>query len=174
MTRSWGVMKSPRNCRRWRPVVTRLESRIAPANVTHYHNDVQSTGVNANETTLNRGNVNATTFGKNFQVQVDGQVYAQPLVMQGVNITTGANQGVHDVVYVATQHDTLYAIDPNNTAGVILWQRSFLPAGLPNATIPSVPQSDVISSDITVEVGIRGTPVIDPATNRLYLIAKTK
>jgi fibronectin type 3 domain-containing protein len=168
-------MKLLPNCRRIRPELTKLESRIAPANVTHYHNDLQSTGVNLNETTLTRTNVNSTTFGKNFQVQVDGQVYAQPLVMQGVNITTGANQGLHDVVFVATEHDTLYAIDATNAAGVILWQRSFLTNGLPGATnVAPVPQSDVLTSDITVEIGITGTPVIDTATNRIYLIAKTK
>lgn len=161
--------------RRSRLDLVSLESRLAPANVTTYHNDVQSTGVNNQESMLTRTNVNASTFGKLFQVQVDGQVYAQPLVMQGVNITTGANQGVHDVVFVATQHDTLYAIDATNNSGIILWQRSFLTTGLPGATsITTVPGGDTGSGDITVEIGITGTPVIDTATGTLYVIAKSK
>src|SRR5262245_5103751 len=85
---------------RRRLALLELEPRHAPANVLTYHNDVASTGLNAAETLLTRTNVNPTTFGKIFQAQVQGQVYAQPLVMQGVTITVGANQGTHDVVFV--------------------------------------------------------------------------
>src|SRR5262249_44162758 len=152
----------------------------APANVLTYHNDVASTGLNAAETLLTRTNVNPTTFGKIFQAQVQGQVYAQPLVMQGVTITVGANQGTHDVVFVATEHDQLYAFAAAAAAVVPLWRRDFLDLAnannhLPNATaLTPVPQADVNTSDITVEIGITGTPVIDPASNTLYVIVKTK
>src|SRR5262245_41151142 len=89
-----------------------LESRLAPSvNVLTYHNDNSSLGQNLSETVLNATNVNVNSFGKLFTAGLDGQVYAQPLVVTGVNISTGANQGTHDVVYVATEHDSLYAID---------------------------------------------------------------
>src|SRR6187399_98758 len=123
-----------------------LEDRTVPANVLTYHNDVRSNGVNSNETLLTRANVNATTFGKIWQAQVQGQVYAQPLVMQGVNITVGANQGLHDVVFVATQHDQQYAFDAAGSSATLLWQRNFLDITnannhLPGATaLTTVPQ----------------------------------
>src|SRR5438105_4644355 len=85
-----------------------LESRLAPAvNVLSYHNDAGLTGQNLSETALTPGNVNPATFGKLFSTLLDGQVYAQPLYMQGLNI--GGNS--HDTVFVATEHDSLYAID---------------------------------------------------------------
>src|SRR4051794_390284 len=145
--------------RRGRPALLELERRITPANVLTYHNDVGSNGVNAGETTLNRFNVNATTFGKLYQAQVQGQVYAQPLVMQNITITTGANPGPHDVVFVATQHDQLYAYDAAAPSATLLWQRNFLDIAnannhLPSATaLTTVPQADVNTSDITVEIG---------------------
>lgn len=172
--------RRPRPIRRTQLALLELESRLTPADVLTYHNNVASTGVNPAETVLTRANVNPTTFGKLFQVQVRGQVYAQPLVMQNVNITVGANAGVHDVVFVATEHDQLYAFDAAAPAGVLLWQRDFLDITnannhLPNATaLTTVPQADVNTSDITVEIGITGTPVIDPVTGTLYVIAKTK
>jgi fibronectin type 3 domain-containing protein len=175
--------------RRGRLTLLELEPRDVPAtDVLTYHNDLASTGVNLTETALTRTNVNPSTFGKVFSYQVDGQFYAQPLVKTNITITVGPNAGTHDVVFVATQHDSLYAIDAGSlngvnsptTAGQLLWQRSFLDTTnpndhLPNATsVTSVPQPDVNTSDITVEIGITGTPVIDPATNTLYLIVKTK
>jgi hypothetical protein len=117
------------------PALEGLESRLLPsANVVTYHNDLASTGQNLHETLLTRANVNPVSFGKLFTTQVDSQVYAQPLVVQGVNITTGPHRGVHDVVFVATEHDSLYAIDATSTDGngngIVLWQDSFLSSGL--------------------------------------------
>ncbi len=106
-----------------------LEPRwLLSANVTGYHPAIPAptptssinAGINSNETTLTPANVNSTSFGKLFSTTVDGQVYAQPLYMENVTITTGPNQGVHNVVYVATEHNSLYAIDSNT--GTILWQ----------------------------------------------------
>src|SRR5262249_33679684 len=88
-----------------------LESRINPTNILQYHVDVGSTGVSNTETILTPSNVNANQFGKLYQIQVQGQVYAEPLVETAINITTGPNQGMHNVVFVATEHDQLYAFD---------------------------------------------------------------
>jgi hypothetical protein len=139
-----------------------------------YHDGPTSTGSVTSETQLTPSNVNSSTFGKLFQRQVDGQIYAQPLVATGVNITTGPSPGTHDVVFVATENDRLYAIDADSPNGQILWQRSFLTSGLPGATsITPVPQAD-IGGTIGPVVGITGTPVINKATNTLYVVTRTK
>ena len=147
-----------------------LERRqLLSADVLTYHNDNSSTGQNLAETVLTPTDVNVNQFGKIFAAPLDGQVYAQPLVKTGVNITTGQFQGTHDVVFVATQHDSLYAFDAQS--GVQLWHDSFInPAG----GVTSVPSGDVNTGDISPEIGITSTPVIDPSTSILYLTAKTK
>ena len=115
------------------------------ADVLNWHNDLASTGQNLAETVLTRANVNASSFGKLFSLPVTGQVYAQPLVKRNVTITAGPNAGVHDVVFVATEHDQLYAFDAAAAAPLLLWQRNFLDITvasnhLPNATsLTSVP-----------------------------------
>jgi fibronectin type 3 domain-containing protein len=174
--------------------VERLESRIVlSVNVLTFHNDIASTGLNNAETSLTAANVKVGSFGKLFAANLDGQVYAQPLVDTGITIASGPNTlagaaGVHDVVFVATQHDTLYAIDASNSGtGAVLWKRTFLDISNPGSgsqtdinntlsatAITSVPNGDVGSSDINPEIGITGTPVIDPSTNILYVVAKTK
>ena len=146
---------------------------LRAANVLTYHNDNQSTGQNLAETQITPANVTVANFAKRFSTVVDGQVYAQPLYKAAVAVVGGANAGTHDLVFVATQHDSLYALDANS--GALVWQTSFLSSGLAGATsITTMPQGDTGSGDISVEVGICGTPVIDPATNYLYLAAKTK
>jgi hypothetical protein len=154
-----------------RPVLEHLEDRLAPSvvNVFGYHNDSANTGVNANETILTPANVNINTFGKLFTRHVDGQVYSQPLYVSNVMITTGANAGMHNVVYVATQHDSLYAFDADN--GTLLWHDSFIN---PGAGVTTIPSTDIQSLDINPEIGITSTPVIDPLTNTLFLVASTK
>jgi len=141
-------------------------SSRAQVNVTTWHNDLARTGVNNLETILTATNVNVSQFGKLFQIQVDGQVYAQPLVLSGVEI----GGGTHNVVYVATEHDSVYALDADN--GTIYAQVSLIPSG--GATVNA--NSDLVPAcgDITPEVGITGTPVIDPASNTLYVVAKSK
>jgi hypothetical protein len=142
---------------------------LLSGDVLNYHNDNVSDGQSLTEAALTPSDVNPTTFGKLLSTPVDGQVYAQPLYMAGVAITTGPHQGIHDVAYVATEHDSLYAIDAGT--GSVLWQDSFIN---PAAGVTSVPAADVNSSAITPEIGITGTPVIDPSTNTLYLDANTK
>ncbi|HUY33751.1 MAG TPA: DUF4214 domain-containing protein [Pirellulales bacterium] len=147
-----------------------LERReLLSANVLNYHNDLQSTGQNLAETILTPANVNASTFGKIGTIGVDGQVYAQPLYMENVNITAGPNAGAHNTVFVATQHDSLYAIDAQT--GAVLWHDSFIN---PSAGVTTLTSADVGSNDISPELGITSTPVIDPSTNTLYVVANTK
>ena len=145
------------------------------ASVLSYHNDPAGSGQNPAETVLTRTNVNPTSFGKLGSDAVDGQVYAQPLVIPGVKVTAPGHAGVHDVLLVATEHDTVYAFDAT-TPGVPLWTHSLLDTGLPGASVTPVPnpETELSSPDITIEVGITGTPVVDNATMTVYVIAKTK
>jgi len=150
-----------------------LETRLLlSASVLSYHNDATSDGQNLQETVLTPKNVNSTSFGKVFTRSVDGFVYAQPLFMPGLSIAGGT----HDVVFVATEHDSVYALDGGN--GNVLWHTSFLKTGLSGATsITTVPSADAFlsaSQDIKPEIGITSTPVIDPATKTLYVVAATK
>ena len=134
--------------------------------VLTYHYDNLRDGVDSDETILTPQNVNSTTFGKLFSVPVDGDVYAQPLYKSNLLMADGT---VHDVMFVVTEHDSLYAIDANN--GAILWQDSFID---PNNGIIPVPSADTQTDDITPEVGITGTPVIDATTSTIYFISNVK
>ena len=150
--------------------VESLERRdLLSTDVFSYRNGPTDQGHNANETVLTPANVNANDFGLLNSTPLDGQVYAQPLYVAQVNITTGSQQGLHDVVYVATEHDSLYAIDAHS--GQVLWQKSFID---PAHGVTTVPSSDVSMLDMLPEIGITSTPVIDPSTNTLYVEALTK
>jgi hypothetical protein len=138
----------------------------AQVSVTTYYNDNSRTGQNIQETVLNPGNVNSSQFGKLFSTTVDGNVYAQPLYVPNVQNIAG---GTHNVLYVATEHDSLYAIDADS--GAVLWQTSFIDA---DDGVTTVPSGDVSCGDLAPEIGITSTPVIDPTTNTLYLVARTK
>src|SRR5262245_50452433 len=149
-----------------RPAVEQLESRLTPANVLVLtkHYDARLSGANTQETVLTPANVNPTNFGNLFNYAIDGYAYAQPLYVPNLTI----NGAVHNVVFAATEHDSVYAFDADG--GGLLWQRSFLD---PANGITSVPQPDVISGDIVPEIGITGTPVID-GSNTMYVVVKTK
>jgi len=132
-------------------------------NVTTQRNDNSRTGVNAAETTLTVSNVNATSFGKLFSLPVDGQVYVQPLYLANVTIPS---QGVHNVVYVATEHNSVYAFDadnPNQTAP--LWKTNL-------GTSMLCSNISFCTSDIIPEIGITSTPVIDPVNMTIYVVAE--
>jgi hypothetical protein len=135
-------------------------------NVTTFNYDNARDGQNTNEYVLTPENVNSTQFGKLFTIAVDGCVYAQPLYLANVKNIAG---GTHNVLYIATQHDSLYAIDANT--GAILWQTSFID---PANGITTVSNTDVDCGDIVPENGITGTPVIDPSSGTIYMIVRTK
>ncbi|HZU35965.1 MAG TPA: fibronectin type III domain-containing protein, partial [Gemmataceae bacterium] len=194
LNRQWScsIRRGQRKRLPFRPVAQQLEQRLLLAtNITQYHVDYQSTGASLTETQLTSSNVNAASFGQLYNTALDGQVYAEPLVLTNVTIAAGPNTlgtpGTYDsVVFVATQHDSLYAINAAN--GTILWHRTFLDITNPNdyligaTSVTSCPtgtepldgQAAIGSSDIYPEVGITGTPVIDPSTNILYVLVKTR
>jgi hypothetical protein len=141
--------------------------------VLTYHNDPFLTGQNLSEETLTPANVNPSTFGLLFTQPVDGYVYAEPLYKANFSIAGGTR----NVAFVATQHDSVYAIDADSpTAGPngngIYWQTNFLDPAHGITTVPS--PSEISNSDIVPEIGITGTPVIDGATNTLFVVAVTK
>jgi Putative Ig domain len=137
------------------------------AGVFTYLNDVTRTGQNQKEYGLNTATVNATTFGKLFSCTVDAAVYAQPLWVANLNFSGT----IHNVVYVATQHDSLYAFDADNPGCVNLWGA---PVHLMPAGETFVTSGDVSCSDLQPNIGIVGTPVIDRAAGTLFVVTKTK
>src|SRR5213593_631419 len=128
--------------------------------------DAQRSGVNSREVILTPDSVRAGTFGKLFACAIDGEAYAEPLVV--ANLPIGG--GFHDVVFVATTHDSVYAFDADQSPCVQIWQKSFLAPGIE----PVAPADTGETGDIDKEIGIVGTPVIDPTTRTLYVVAKTK
>jgi hypothetical protein len=165
------------NRKKCRPLVECLESRLAPANVPilsgHYDNLL--TGWNSQETVLSPTTVNDAGFGKLFNYTVDGYTYAQPLYAPQVTVP-GPGGGTYNVVFAATEHDSLYAFNADAKTGGpandgLLWKRSFIDEA---HGITTMPAGETLSGDVVPEVGITGTPVIDSATNTLFVIAKTK
>jgi regulation of enolase protein 1 (concanavalin A-like superfamily) len=146
---------------------------VTPVSVLTYHYDNSRQGANTNETWLTPANVNTNTFGKLFSYALDGYVYAEPLVMTNLTIP---GQGVHNVVFVATEHDSLYALDADSNSGPsggVLWRVS-MGVAVNCATAPfGYRYSGGGYTDIVPEVGMTATPVIDPATGTIYLDAFT-
>ncbi len=133
--------------------------------------DNARTGQNTQETYLTPSNVTVGRFGKLFALPVDGQVYAQPLYVENVAIP---NQGEHNVVYVATEHDSVFAFDADGLSAIPLWQTSFLNAATGVTSVPAAAAYPGSSADIKPEVGITSTPVIDPVARTLYVTVKTQ
>lgn len=156
------------------------KTAYAQVNVTTYHYDQPRTGQNLNEVVLTLDKVNSVGFGKLFSYPVDGFVYTQPLYLSGVSVPGGST---HNVVYVATEGDSVYAFDADNpnsaTGGGQLWKRTFID---PAAGITTIPTIEVYPNpntpDIRPQIGITGTPVIDYDPNTgggvLYVVVKTR
>jgi len=142
---------------------------LAQTNVLTWHNDNGHTGQNLQEAILTPTNVNAAQFGKLFSYPVDGMIYAQPLYVQGVTI----NSVTHNVVYVATENDTVYAFDADSAAlnPTPLWQTSF--AQPPNVTALPCTDNDKYCNVYPI-IGITGTPVINLANQSIYFVTRTK
>lgn len=146
-------------------------SDLPKVSVTTYHNGVARQGVNAAETTLTPKNVNSKRFGKLFSQMVDGSVYAQPLYVSDLYIP---GKGLHNVVFIATQHGSVYAFDADSNKGINaapIWKATLADA---NSGVMTISSDDVACGDIVPEVGITGTPVIDPDSGILYVVVKTK
>ena len=149
----------------------------AAVTVSTQHNDNNRSGDNLAETALTPVNVNQTQFGKLFSYAVDDQVYTQPLVVPGVTMSVDGQ--AHNVVYIATVNDSVYAFDADsNTAngGNPLWHVSLAPTGstVPsNATMAAMGACGGSYNDFTGKLGIVGTPVISTSTNTMYVVAKT-
>src|SRR5262245_27814547 len=127
--------------------------------------DTSRTGANLNETVLNTSNVNPGQFGKLFTRSVDGFIYAQPLVISDLSIP---GKGTYNVVFVATEHNSVYAYDADDpSAASPLWH---VYLGTPVLSTDIAP--DYL--DLTPEVGITSTPVIDAGSGTIYVVAKSK
>jgi hypothetical protein len=146
------------------------------ASVYTYHDDVARNGANTHEFALTTSNVNTSTFGQLFSCTVDGAVYAQPLWVAQLTV----NGAPRNVVFVATAHDSLFAFDADTGPCVQLWQAALISTAhggtSGEVTVPAGPTGYKVGSgdgDITPEVGVIGTPVIDPSTNTLYVVSKS-
>jgi hypothetical protein len=140
----------------------------ANAQVTTAQYGNSRTGATLAETILSPSNVNSQGFGKLFSIAVDGDVYAQPLYVPHLEIS---GMGKHNVLFVATEHDSVYAFDADAPSSAPLWKVSFLD---PGSRITTVPPMDVSCPFIQPEIGISSTPVIDLKSGTIYVLARTK
>jgi len=131
------------------------------------HNDNARTGQNLSETQLTPQNVNMASFGKVFSFPVDGQIFAQPLYVPQVVIP---DQGMHNVLYVATENDSVYAFDADGLATSPLWHVSFID---PQNSVTPAPCAAKSSCAIYPIVGITSTPVIDMSSETMYVVARS-
>jgi hypothetical protein len=147
---------------------------LVSRDVLTQHNDTARTGAYLYESSLNVANVRNATFGKLFARTVDDQTYAQPLLMLGVTVADG---GIHDVLYVATMSDTVYAFDADDPSqSAPLWKTTLVDAtkGTVPVTHDDVGLACAPFSNISGNIGIESTPVIDPTLGRMFVISKTK
>ena len=135
--------------------------------ISTYHNDNSRSGINSLETTLTPANVNVVSFGKLASVPVQGAVYAQPLYIADMTMSDGKS---HNLIIVVTEHDQVYAIDASTYQ--VMWNRSFLDSQ--GVITPGIGTDLFCGEYFNPEIGITGTPVIDPSSATLYVVAETK
>ena len=133
-----------------------------------WRNDNSRSGVNSKELALAPATVSSSTFGKLFSCPIDGYAYAQPLYVPSLTIQ---GNGTHNVIFVATEKDFVYAFDADTNPCVTLWKTSLIPAGSQAIQTPNL---QITSTDIVPFVGITGTPVIGGNTPTLYAVAATQ
>ena len=157
------------------PAVSMLPQSPTAVPVLTWRYDLTHAGQNTNETALNPTNVNANSFGKLFSLKVDSTVYAQPLYVPGLKMSDGVT---HNVLFVATENDSIYAFDADSNGGANaspIWHVSLLTAAYgAGAGATAVPWADTGSPDVAPTVGITGTSTINPATNTMFVVANTK
>ncbi len=141
-----------------------------------YHDDLARDGANTQEFALTPSTVTATSFGKLFSCSVDGAVYAQPLWVANL-VVNGAH---HNVIFVATEHDSVYAFDADTSPCTPLWRVSLIDvahgASSGETPVPDAPSDYRVgqgAGDTSPEVGVTGTPVIDPSSGILYVVSKS-
>ena len=158
-----------------RPSLTFTTLATAPVvSMLTYHNDNFRSGANTNEVLLTPGTVNTNNFGLLMSYPVDGFVFAQPLYVANLTIP---GQGTHNVVFVATEHDSVYAFDADSNVGAdggLLWHTNLGIAPLSNNGEFGGRYHNGVYIDLTPEVGITGTPVIDPVSGTLYVDVLTR
>jgi Legume lectin domain/Chitobiase/beta-hexosaminidase C-terminal domain len=146
-----------------------------PVTVPTWRYDLTHSGQNTHETELTPANVNVNSFGKLFSHPVDGSVYAQPLYVPGLTMSDGK---VHNVFFIATEHDSVYAFDADSNGGANanpIWQISLLSTSHGAAAgATTIPWSPALLNDIEPEIGITGTPVINPGANTMYVVAASE
>src|SRR5258705_5241430 len=147
---------------------------LAQANVTTHHNDAARTGANTSETVLTTTNVNVSQFGKIFERAVDDEIYAQPLYVEGVSVP---GVGLRNVVYVATNNDSVYAFDADDRAAAApLWRVNYTnpAAGIVPVSRTDVGQACGTYADFAGNIGIAATPVIDAVAQTMFFVTRTK
>ncbi|MGA9641493.1 MAG: immunoglobulin domain-containing protein [Terriglobales bacterium] len=136
-----------------------------PTDVLTYHNDIARTGQNSTELTLTPGNVNAAKFGQVSYYGMDGRVDAEPLYASAVAVP---NNGTHNALIVATEHDSVFALDPDS--GTKIWQVTLLKSG-------ETPSDNRLCAAVDPEIGVTSTPVIDRTqgpNGAVYVVAMSK
>lgn len=166
------VMARQRLCDQRTRLGVASEVTAKSTSVVTQHNDNARTGANLNEVVLNVNSIKKDRFRLLFRRFTDGQIYSQPLYVCGVDVP---KKGHRNVIYVATMHNTVYAFDADDPAEYNpLWQVSLgLPIKLPNSRLGAIPNfpGHINYNDIDIEIGITSTPVIDPDSKTLYVVA---
>jgi outer membrane protein assembly factor BamB len=135
--------------------------------VATQHNNNYRTGWNNAEAHLTASNVNAQSFGKLFSLKADDQVYAQPLIAGGLKM----DSLIHNVAYIATVNNTVYAYDADN--GNLFWKKNYTQSGMRPPLNSDMGLCGSVYSNISRNIGIIGTPVIDSHTKVMYFVARS-